>query len=70
MMPGRRLVIALYLVLRHSNDLIHAGDNVGWLGFVPDITTHYGDLSFAGHTATHDFQLLSVFHDRRQGVVC
>jgi len=32
--------IALYLVLRHSNDLIHAGDKVSWLGIVPDITNH------------------------------
>src|SRR5947208_14895336 len=27
--------IALYLVLNHSNRLIHVHDNVRWLGFVP-----------------------------------
>jgi YidC/Oxa1 family membrane protein insertase len=32
--------IALYLVLRHSNDLIGKTDDRGWLGFVPDITDH------------------------------
>jgi YidC/Oxa1 family membrane protein insertase len=32
--------IALYLVLRHSDELIHRGDKVSWLGFVPDITGH------------------------------
>ena len=32
---------------------------VGILGFVPGITTHYGDLSFAGHDSGS--QLLGVF---------
>jgi hypothetical protein len=32
---------------------------VGILGFVPGITTHYGDLSFAGHNS--DAKLLGVF---------
>src|SRR6266511_2972786 len=32
--------IALYLVLRHSSELIHGGDKVSWLGLVPDITGH------------------------------
>ena len=32
--------IALYLVLKHSSDLIHEGDTVSWLHFVPDITQH------------------------------
>jgi len=32
---------------------------VGILGFVPGITTHYGDLSFAGHGS--GAQLLGVF---------
>ena len=32
---------------------------VGILGFVPGITTHYGDLSFAGHDSRA--QLLGVF---------
>ena len=32
--------IALYLVLRHSNEIIKRGDHVGWLGIVPDITDH------------------------------
>jgi YidC/Oxa1 family membrane protein insertase len=32
--------IALYLVLRHSGDLIDKGDTVSWLGLVPDITAH------------------------------
>ena len=32
--------IALYLVLRHSDELIHGGDKVSWLGLVPDITAH------------------------------
>jgi YidC/Oxa1 family membrane protein insertase len=32
--------IALYLVLRHSDDLIDQGDKVSWLGLVPDITAH------------------------------
>jgi YidC/Oxa1 family membrane protein insertase len=40
--------IALYLVLRHSNDLIHLGDNVGWLGFVPDIT-HHANAHWSGY---------------------
>jgi YidC/Oxa1 family membrane protein insertase len=40
--------IALYLVLRHSNDLIHRGDNVGWLGFVPDIT-HHANAHWSGY---------------------
>jgi hypothetical protein len=32
---------------------------VGILGFIPGITTHYGDLSFAGHMS--DAKLLGVF---------
>jgi YidC/Oxa1 family membrane protein insertase len=32
--------IALYLVLRHSEDLIDSGDKVSWLGLVPNITAH------------------------------
>jgi len=32
--------IALYLVLRHSGELIDKGDTVSWLGLVPDITAH------------------------------
>jgi hypothetical protein len=32
---------------------------VGTLGFVPGITTHYGDLSFAGHDS--DAKLLGIF---------
>jgi YidC/Oxa1 family membrane protein insertase len=40
--------IALYLVLRHSNDLIHKGDGVGWLGFVPDIT-HHANAHWSGY---------------------
>jgi YidC/Oxa1 family membrane protein insertase len=32
--------IALYLVLRHSDELIDPGDKVSWLGLVPDITAH------------------------------
>ena len=40
--------IALYLVLKHSNDLIHAGDNAGWLGFVPDIT-HHANAHWSGY---------------------
>jgi Domain of unknown function (DUF4383) len=32
---------------------------VGILGFVPGITTHYGDMSFAGHDS--DAQLLGIF---------
>ena len=32
---------------------------VGILGFVPGITTHYGDLSFAGHHS--DAKLLGIF---------
>jgi uncharacterized protein DUF4383 len=32
---------------------------VGILGFVPGITTHYGDMSFAGHES--DAQLLGIF---------
>jgi len=32
---------------------------VGILGFVPGITTHYGDLSFAGHSS--DAKLLGIF---------
>lgn len=32
---------------------------VGILGFVPGITTHYGDLSFAGHDS--GAQLLGIF---------
>jgi len=31
---------ALFLVLRHPDDLLHTGDSVSWLGFVPDITEH------------------------------
>jgi YidC/Oxa1 family membrane protein insertase len=40
--------IALYLVLRHSNDLIHTGDHVGWLWFVPDIT-HHANANWSGY---------------------
>jgi YidC/Oxa1 family membrane protein insertase len=40
--------IALYLVLKHSNDLIHKGDSVGWLGFVPDIT-HHANAHWSGY---------------------
>jgi Domain of unknown function (DUF4383) len=32
---------------------------VGVLGFIPGITTHYGDMTFAGHHS--DAQLLGVF---------
>ncbi|MFL5943949.1 MAG: DUF4383 domain-containing protein [Gaiellaceae bacterium] len=32
---------------------------VGVLGFIPGITTHYGDLSFAGHHS--DAKLLGIF---------
>ena len=32
---------------------------VGILGFIPGITTHYGDMSFAGHES--DSQLLGIF---------
>ena len=32
---------------------------VGILGFVPGITTHYGDLTFAGHQS--DAKLLGIF---------
>ena len=32
---------------------------VGILGFIPGITTHYGDMSFAGHDS--DAQLLGIF---------
>jgi hypothetical protein len=32
---------------------------VGILGFVPGITTHYGDMSFAGHGS--DAKLLGIF---------
>jgi hypothetical protein len=32
---------------------------VGILGFVPGITTHYGDMSFAGHMS--DAKLLGIF---------
>jgi hypothetical protein len=32
---------------------------VGILGFIPGITTHYGDMSFAGHES--DAQLLGIF---------
>jgi hypothetical protein len=32
---------------------------VGILGFVPGITTHYGDMSFAGHNS--DAKLLGIF---------
>src|ERR687884_391400 len=32
---------------------------VGILGFIPGITTHYGDLSFAGHDSRA--QLLGIF---------
>jgi YidC/Oxa1 family membrane protein insertase len=32
--------IALYLVLRHPDDLIQSGDSVSWLHIVPDITEH------------------------------
>jgi YidC/Oxa1 family membrane protein insertase len=40
--------IALYLVLKHSNRLIDAGDNVRWLGFVPDIT-HHANAHWSGY---------------------
>jgi len=40
--------IALYLVLKHSNDLIHKGDSVGWLGFVPNIT-HHANAHWSGY---------------------
>jgi YidC/Oxa1 family membrane protein insertase len=40
--------IALYLVLRHSNQLIHAGDKVSWLGIVPDIT-HHANAHWSGY---------------------
>jgi YidC/Oxa1 family membrane protein insertase len=40
--------IALYLVLKHSNRLISAGDNVRWLGFVPDIT-HHANAHWSGY---------------------
>ena len=40
--------IALYLVLKHSNRLITAGDNVRWLGFVPDIT-HHANAHWSGY---------------------
>jgi hypothetical protein len=32
---------------------------VGVLGFIPGITTHYGDMSFAGHDS--DAKLLGIF---------
>jgi hypothetical protein len=32
---------------------------VGILGFIPGITTNYGDMSFAGHTS--DAELLGIF---------
>lgn len=32
---------------------------VGILGFIPGITSHYGDLKFAGHTS--DAKLLGIF---------
>src|SRR5919202_4284031 len=32
---------------------------VGILGFIPGITTHYGDMSFAGHDS--DAKLLGLF---------
>jgi hypothetical protein len=32
---------------------------VGILGFIPGITTHYGDMSFAGHDS--DAKLLGIF---------
>jgi Domain of unknown function (DUF4383) len=32
---------------------------VGVLGFIPGITTHYSDMSFAGHSS--DAQLLGIF---------
>ena len=32
---------------------------VGILGFIPGITTHYGDMSFAGHGS--DAKLLGIF---------
>jgi YidC/Oxa1 family membrane protein insertase len=40
--------IALYLVLKHSNNLISAGDTVSWLGFVPDIT-HHANAHWSGY---------------------
>lgn len=40
--------IALYLVLRHADDLIDAGDSVSWLGFVPDIT-HHANAHWSGY---------------------
>jgi Domain of unknown function (DUF4383) len=33
---------------------------VGILGFIPGITTHYGDMTFAGHNS--DAQLLGIFN--------
>ncbi|HEX5906946.1 MAG TPA: DUF4383 domain-containing protein [Propionibacteriaceae bacterium] len=33
---------------------------VGVLGFIPGITTNFGDLSFAGHQS--DARLLGLFH--------
>src|SRR3954449_5598823 len=32
---------------------------VGILGFIPGITTHYGDMSFAGHMS--DAKLIGIF---------
>jgi YidC/Oxa1 family membrane protein insertase len=32
--------IALYLVLRHPDELMHEGDQRSWLSIVPDITEH------------------------------
>jgi YidC/Oxa1 family membrane protein insertase len=40
--------IALYLVLRHADDLINSGDSVSWLGFVPDIT-HHANAHWSGY---------------------
>jgi YidC/Oxa1 family membrane protein insertase len=40
--------IALYLVLKHSNDLIGPKDDRGWLGFVPDIT-HHANAHWSGY---------------------
>jgi YidC/Oxa1 family membrane protein insertase len=40
--------IALYLVLRHSDELIDKGDQVSWLGLIPDIT-HHANAHWSGY---------------------
>jgi len=40
--------IALYLVLRNPNELLHSGDTVSWLGLVPDIT-HHANAHWTGY---------------------